>query len=75
LGASHEGHRRTLWAGRHGRGLPQPGRAAGEDFAEADLVVDCLGDPGGEPSRVVAAKLDLPPAEYVTIEHLKRLFV
>jgi HAD superfamily hydrolase (TIGR01509 family) len=55
--------------------ITQNAYTAGEDLAEADLVVDCLGDPGGEPSRVVAAKLDLPPAEYVTIEHLKRLFV
>jgi HAD superfamily hydrolase (TIGR01509 family) len=55
--------------------ITQNAYTVAEDFTEADLVVDCLGDPGGERSRVITATVDLPPAEYVTIEHLKRLFV
>jgi HAD superfamily hydrolase (TIGR01509 family) len=47
---------------------------AAEDFSEADLVVDCLGDPGAERARVIAAKVEIGPAEYVTIGHLKKLF-
>ena len=55
--------------------ITQNAYTAGEDFTEADLVVDCLGDPGGEQARVIAAKVDVGAAEYVTIEHLNRLFV
>jgi len=48
---------------------------AGEDFHEADLVLDCLGDPGGETAHVLSAKVDVGPLEFVTIKHLKKLFV
>ena len=55
--------------------ITQNAYTAAEDFGEADLVLDSLGDPGGENAHVMAAKVDVGPAEYVTIEHLKRLFI
>jgi HAD superfamily hydrolase (TIGR01509 family) len=44
-----------------------------EDFAEADLVVSCLGDPGGEPCRVLANRCAARPSGYVTLRDLNRL--
>lgn len=46
---------------------------AAEDFREADLVLDCLGDPGGETAHVISANVDVGPLEFVSIKHLKSL--
>lgn len=47
---------------------------ADEDFREADLVLDCLGDPGGETAHVISANCDVGPLEFVTMEHIAKLF-
>jgi HAD superfamily hydrolase (TIGR01509 family) len=54
--------------------ITQNAYTAAEDFREADLVLDCLGDPGGETARVIAARVDLGPLEFVTLDHLGKLF-
>jgi HAD superfamily hydrolase (TIGR01509 family) len=54
--------------------ITQNAYTAAEDFSEADLVLDCLGDPGGETAQVIAATIDVGPLEYVTTEHLAKLF-
>ena len=54
--------------------ITQNAYTAGEDFREADLVLDCLGDPGGETARVLAAKVDIGAPEYLTLEHIKSMF-
>jgi len=54
--------------------ITQNAYTAAEDFSEADLVLDCLGDPGGETAQVISAKIDVGPLEYVTTEHLAKLF-
>ena len=46
---------------------------ANEDFSEAHLVADCLGDPGGPAANVIASRVSLPPIEYVMLEHLETL--
>ncbi len=43
------------------------------DATEADLVVDCLGDPGGTVANVVATRVALPDLKCVTLEHLRLL--
>jgi HAD superfamily hydrolase (TIGR01509 family) len=42
-----------------------------EDFSEAALVVDSLGDPGGQPARVVANRTSARPAGMVTVAELE----
>ena len=54
--------------------ITQNAYTAAEDFSEADLVLDCLGDPAGETAHVIAAEIGLGPLEFVTIEHLEKLF-
>ena len=54
--------------------ITQNAYTAAEDFGEADLVLDCLGDPGGETARVISAKSDVGPLKYITTEHLAKLF-
>jgi HAD superfamily hydrolase (TIGR01509 family) len=44
-----------------------------EDFAEADMVVSCLGDPDGEPCRVLANRCVARPAGHVTSADLERM--
>ena len=46
---------------------------ADEDFTGAALVVTSLGDPDGEPARVLADPLQLGVTDLVTLEHLSRL--
>jgi beta-phosphoglucomutase-like phosphatase (HAD superfamily) len=41
-----------------------------EDFSEAVLVVSSLGDPDGEPTRVLAARGVPEPGGHVTLENL-----
>jgi HAD superfamily hydrolase (TIGR01509 family) len=41
-----------------------------EDFSEAALVVSSLGDPDGEPTRVLAARGVSAPGDHVTLENL-----
>ena len=43
---------------------------AAEDFGEAVLVVSCLGDPGGEVSRVLANRSAALPGDWVTLADL-----
>ena len=43
----------------------------GEDFSEAALVVDCLGEPGGPAARVVANRSAARPAGMVTAADLE----
>lgn len=40
----------------------------GEDFTEADLVVDSLGDPGGPKAKVMANPGGLTAGDYVTLD-------
>lgn len=42
-----------------------------EDFSEAALVVSSLGDPGGEPTRVLANRSRADPGEWVTLRDLE----
>jgi HAD superfamily hydrolase (TIGR01509 family) len=48
------------------------GLTAGEDFSEAALVVDSLGDPG-VPARVVANRSRARPADMITAEDLEAI--
>jgi hypothetical protein len=41
-----------------------------EDFSEAALVVSSLGDPGGEPTRVLATRGVPAPGDHVTLDDL-----
>jgi HAD superfamily hydrolase (TIGR01509 family) len=43
----------------------------GEDFSEAALVVDSLGDRSGEPARVIANRSAARPSEVVTVADLE----
>lgn len=45
-----------------------------EDFSEADLVVDSLGDPNGPKAKVVFNPHNLNIMDYVSIQPLKHLF-
>jgi HAD superfamily hydrolase (TIGR01509 family) len=47
------------------------GYTAGEDFSEAVLVVSSLGDPGGEPARVLANRSPATPGAYVALADLR----
>jgi beta-phosphoglucomutase-like phosphatase (HAD superfamily) len=43
---------------------------AEEDFSEADLVATCLGDPGGEESRIVRSSRTILQRGYITVADL-----
>jgi beta-phosphoglucomutase-like phosphatase (HAD superfamily) len=43
-----------------------------EDNSEATLVVSSLGDPGGEPARVIANRSGAQPGDYITLADLER---
>jgi HAD superfamily hydrolase (TIGR01509 family) len=43
-----------------------------EDNSEALLVVSSLGDPGGEPARVIANRSGAQPGDYITLADLER---
>jgi HAD superfamily hydrolase (TIGR01509 family) len=43
---------------------------AGEDFAEAALVVSALGDPGGEQAAVLANRSHATPGSWITLDDL-----
>jgi HAD superfamily hydrolase (TIGR01509 family) len=42
-----------------------------EDFGSADIVVTCLGDPGGEVARVLANRSNVRPGNHVTADDLE----
>lgn len=42
-----------------------------EDNSEATLVVSSLGDPGGEPTRVIANRSTATPGQYITLADLE----
>jgi HAD superfamily hydrolase (TIGR01509 family) len=44
-----------------------------EDFSEADMVVSCLGDPGGEAARVIKAGKTGPKSPWITIADIETL--
>ena len=44
-----------------------------EDFSEADITASCLGDPGGEQSRVLKSSRPLPERGYITAADLDLL--
>ena len=44
-----------------------------EDFKEADITTTCLGDPGGEQSRILKSSRPIPARGYVTIDDLDTL--
>lgn len=44
-----------------------------EDFAAADLVLGSLGEPEGEPARVIAARVPAPAAPYLRVDDLVAL--
>ena len=44
-----------------------------EDFSRAEIVLTCLGDPGGETSRVLANRSNARPVNYFTTEDLENL--
>ena len=46
-----------------------------EDFAQAALVVTCLGDPDGERMEVLANRSTATPEGYITVEDLDRILV
>jgi hypothetical protein len=43
-----------------------------EDNSEAVLVVSSLGDPGGEPVRVIANRSGAQPGDFITLADLER---
>ena len=49
------------------------GYTADEDFSAAQLVVSSLGDPDGEPCRVLANRSAATPGRYVTVSDLERI--
>ncbi len=49
------------------------GYTADEDFSEAELVVTCLGDPGGQKCEVLANRSAATPGEYITVSDLDRI--
>ena len=55
--------------------VTQNAYTAAEDFSQADLVLDCLGDPGGHTAHLIAAKVEVGPLEFVALEHLEKLFI
>jgi len=44
------------------------------DFAQADLVVDGLGEPGGETVQVVFSSVEMGPLDHLGTEHIAKLF-
>ena len=44
-----------------------------EDFHQAELVLTCLGDPGGEACEVLANRSPARPGPYLTVEDLQRV--
>jgi dihydroxyacetone kinase phosphoprotein-dependent L subunit len=44
-----------------------------EDFSEAALVVSSLGDPGGEPTTVIANRTPATPGGWITLSDLSRV--
>lgn len=42
-----------------------------EDFSQAQIVLSCLGDPGGEPCEVLANRSPARPGPYFTIDDLE----
>jgi HAD superfamily hydrolase (TIGR01509 family) len=44
-----------------------------EDFTEADMLVNCLGDPGGERSIILNCSRPVPPRGYITVADLVSL--
>ena len=51
------------------------GYTEAEDNDEAVLVVSSLGDPGGEPIRVIANRSAARPGDYITLADLQRCLV
>jgi len=51
------------------------GYTEAEDNDEAVLVVSSLGDPGGEPIRVIANRSAASPGDYITLADLQRCLV
>ncbi|MDR0622934.1 MAG: HAD-IA family hydrolase, partial [Treponema sp.] len=45
----------------------------GEDFTGADIVVNCLGDPGGEQGRIIQSSRPVPSRGYITVADLDSL--
>jgi HAD superfamily hydrolase (TIGR01509 family) len=45
----------------------------GEDFREADLVLTCLGDPGGKKARVLQNRTEAGPQDYLRVEDLEKV--
>jgi hypothetical protein len=48
---------------------------AGEDFADAALVVSALGDPGGERTVVLAGKTGVSPGNWITLADLEHVLL
>jgi HAD superfamily hydrolase (TIGR01509 family) len=44
-----------------------------EDFSEADMVVSCLGDPGGEEARIIGNRPGKETQNYITVMELDSL--
>jgi HAD superfamily hydrolase (TIGR01509 family) len=44
-----------------------------EDFSEADMVVSCLGDPGGETAKIIGNKRGKETINYITVMELDSL--
>jgi beta-phosphoglucomutase-like phosphatase (HAD superfamily) len=44
-----------------------------EDFSAAELVVSCLGDPGGERCKVLANRSAATPGDYITAADLETI--
>jgi len=42
----------------------------GEDFSEADITTTCLGDPGGEQSRILKSSRPIPDRGFITVDDL-----
>ena len=48
---------------------------AGEDFSRADLVLTCLGDPGGEVCEVLANRSAACPGAWLMAQDLEQVLL
>jgi HAD superfamily hydrolase (TIGR01509 family) len=69
---SQNGHRAAIAAGLR-TVVTISTLTAEEDFTGASLVVTCLGDPAGEPARVVEDPLGIAPGETITLAMLEQV--
>jgi len=69
---SRNGLLAALGAGMHCL-ITQSFYTVDEDFSEADIVTNCLGDPGGEEAKILNSSRPIPERGYITAADLDML--